>query len=431
MTLKTGPSAQEPIFDLNSLNNYVKTFSFPRLVGTSGEKKAVALTIKAFKDIGFSDGQIQKESFKFSDFYSTTLIKLIMVINLTFSLFILMFAYINLYIMGLIGGIMAFFVFLIIKGLKHPEIPGFWGEYYGKTLSASNIFVKIPAKNLKKEDTGNIIISAHLDSKSQTFKTYWRVFYYKVWLYSGILLAGFLIALFISTYTPIKMNLWIIGLGIWIFTIIISISNILLMLLSTRNYSPGALDNATGMSIVFELCKIFKENPLVNFNIWFCQFSAEELGTMGSRVFVNNHESDFVKGKIFQINLDMVSCINESRNQVEYLKSYGILPRKKIAPLLSKYLEKAAIREKVNIKGFHLSTGAHTDSVPFHLRDYDSVDIVTRAGAKYAHTKNDTPDKVDPQVLLDACFIVWRVIISIDEDYEILCKNQKLICEAN
>jgi hypothetical protein len=427
--LKTRNSLNDNSFDIKRLYEYIKKYSFPRLAGTDGEKKAVTLTVKEFKDIGFKDDQIQEEPFKFSDFYSTTLIKLIMVINLTFSLFILMFVYVNLYITIIICGIMLCFVLLIIKGLKHPEITGFWGEYYGKTISATNVFVNIPAKMLPKKDAGNIIISAHLDSKSQTFKTYWRIVFYKLWLYSGVFLGGFLIALFIHNYTIIEIDLLILGVGIWIFTILISISNLFLIFLNTHNNSPGALDNASGMSVVFELSNFFNQHPLNNFNLWICQFSAEELGTMGSRIFVNNHEQEFIKGRVFQINLDMISCLKQSRNQVEYLKSYGILPRKKIAPLLSKYLEKAAIEEKIKIKGFHLSTGAHTDSVPFHQRDFDSVDIATRAGAKYAHSKNDRPYKVDPRVLLDACLIIRRVILSIDEDYEILCKNQELKCE--
>ncbi len=429
--MKVKATPQSNSFDIKGLYENVKIFSFPRLAGTDGEKKAVDLTIKKFKDIGFKDDQIQNEHFNFSDFYSTTLIKLIMVINLTFSLFILMFVYINLFITVFICGIMLIFVLLIIKGLKHPEITGFWGEYYGKTISATNVFVKIPARKATKKDAGNVIISAHLDSKSQTFKTYWRVIFYKIWLYSGIFLGGFLITLFINNYTIVEIDLLFLGLGIWVFTILISISNIFLMFLNTHNFSPGSLDNASGMSVVFKLSKYFKEFPLDNFNIWICQFSAEELGTMGSRIFVNNHEHEFIKGRVFQINLDMISCLKKPRNQVEYLKSYGILPRKKIAPLLSKYLEKAAIKENVKIKGFHLSTGAHTDSVPFHQRGYDSVDIATRAGAIYAHTKNDKPYKVDPRVLLDACLIIRRVVLSIDEDYEVLCKNQELLCEES
>ena len=143
---------------IENLSNYVKKFSFPRLAGTEGEQKAVQQTIETFKKIGFESNQIQKNPFEFSDFYSTTMIKLIMVITLTFSLFLLMFIYVNFTIAMLIVGLMTIVVLLIIKSLKHPEKPGFWVEYYGKTRGATNIFVKIPATNLREEDAVNIII---------------------------------------------------------------------------------------------------------------------------------------------------------------------------------------------------------------------------------------------------------------------------------
>ena len=428
--MKNETLLQKPSFDKERIYDYVKTFSFPRLAGTEGEEKAVNLTINNFKTIGYDDSQIHLQPFTFSDFYSTTLIKLIMVINLTFSLFTLMFVYINIYITILVVGAFSIIVLLIIKGLKHPEDSGFWGEYYGKTRSATNVFVKVLAKELVPENAGDIIISAHLDSKSQTYKTFWRVFFYKVWLYSGIFLGGFLITLFIRTFTPLKANLLFVGIGIWVFTILISISNMFLMFLNTHNKSPGALDNASGMSIVFELSKYFKSMPLANFNIWFCQFSAEELGTMGSRVFVNKYENQFTQGRVFQFNMDMISCAPHEKNQIEYLKSYGVLPRKKIAPLLSKYLDQAAKEENLNIVGFHLSTGAHTDSVAFHLRGYDSVDITTKVAGKYTHNETDTPDKVDPKILLDTCFLIRRTILMLDQEYHILCNNQELLCEA-
>ncbi|MFX1375400.1 MAG: M28 family metallopeptidase [Promethearchaeota archaeon] len=422
-------SEKDSWFNLDTLYNYVKSFSFPRLAGTDGEKEAVRLTIDTFRKIGFENSQIQREPFEFSDFYSTTLVKLILVINLTFSLFILMFAYVNLFISILIIGVMTLITLLIIKGLKHPENPGFWGEYYGKTISATNIYVKIPPKKIPLSKAGNIIVSAHLDSKSQTFKTSWRVVFYRLWLYSGIFLGGFLICLFIHSYSILELNFFILGTGLWIFTILISISNIFLLFLNTHNESPGALDNASGMAIVFELSKYFKQNPLQYFNLWFCQFSAEELGTMGSRIFVNNHEQQFIKGNIFHFNLEMISCAGHSQNRVDYLKSYGVLPRKKIAPLLCKYLEEAAGKENIKISGFHLSTGAHTDSVPFHQRGYDSVDIVTKAAGKYTHNRIDTPDKVDPKILQEASLIIRKSIIMLDEDYEILCENKELSCE--
>ncbi len=422
-------------FSKDRLFKYVETFSFPRLSGTKGEKKAVDLTVKTFKENKFDENNIQKEDFEFSDFYSTTLIQMIAIISLTTTLTLVLTLYIDPIISVLIIALMVIIVSLILKGLKHPEKAGFWGKYYGNTIQSSNVFVKIPAKSLSEKEAGNIVISAHLDSKSQTFKTFWRVLIYKIWLYSGIILGiTYLISLiyyvskryvtFIYFFLPsIENGVLILNITLLVFTVLISIANISLMFLNTRNKSPGALDNATGMAIVFELSSYFKNHELDNFNLWFCQFSAEELGTMGSRVFVNKYEDQFIKGKIFQINVDMVSATGHQGNIVEYLKSYGVLFRKKIAPILSNYLELAAKEEKIKIQGFHLSTGAHTDCVPFHLRGYNAIVISTRAAARYTHSKEDTPDKVDPQVLLEACIIIRKAILMLNKDYKFYFEN--------
>ena len=118
---------QKQLFNKERIYNHVKNFSFPRLAGTEGEKKAVELAVKIFKDIGFKEDQIEREPFEFSDFYSTTLIKLIMILNLTFSLVLILFAYIYPFIIIIIIGIMVVIVLLIIRVLKHPEYPGFCG----------------------------------------------------------------------------------------------------------------------------------------------------------------------------------------------------------------------------------------------------------------------------------------------------------------
>jgi len=411
------------IFKKERIYNYVKKFCFPRLAGTANEKKAVKLVVDTFKEIGFPESQINKRQFEFSDFYSTSLIKLVMVLNLIFNLVLLLLFYIHVFLTIAVIALMALIVSLIFKGLRYPEKRGFWGEYFGNIYSATNVTVKIPSKKLSEEQAGNIIISAHLDSKSQTYKTFWRINFYRLWLYSGLLQGVFYIIFVLNVFSVIKVDPRFILYGSWISVILISLSNILLMFLNTHNKSSGALDNATGISIVFELSSFFRKNPLNYFNIWFCQFSAEELGTMGSRIFVDDHESEFVKGRIFQFNFDIVSCANHRLNQIEYFKSYGIFPRKKIAPLLSKYINLAADKDNIIIKGFHLSTGAHTDSVPFHLRDYDAIDITTRAGALYTHSEDDSLDKVDPKILIQTCKLFKKVILLMDKDYYNLCDN--------
>ena len=422
-------SISKTSFNQDRLAKYVNTFSFPRLAGTDGEKKAVKLTYDTFKEIGFKDDQIKKKSFDFSDFYSTTLMKLIMTLNLTFNLNLALFIYIHVYLTMLLIIFILIIVYLIFRGLKHPEIPGFWGEYFGETINSTNVFTKIPAKKIPENEAGNIIISAHLDSKSQSINTLRRVRLYKLLLYSELALFGIYIFYLIILFGNLDISFYITIYGTWISIVLISFSNIYLLFLNTHNKSPGALDNASGMAIVFELSSFFIKHPLENFNIWFCQFSAEELGTMGSRVFVNEYENQFVKGRVFQINFDMVSCKPHKNNRIEYSKSYGIGIQRFIPPLLSRYLLLAAKKANLEVKGLHLSTGAHSDTVPFRLRKYDTIDITTGAASFFAHTVHDTAEMVDPKILYDTCNLVRETINLIDKDYRILCENQEIKCE--
>ncbi|MFX1467099.1 MAG: M28 family metallopeptidase [Promethearchaeota archaeon] len=408
-------------FNKEQLFNYINIFNFPRLAGTEGEKRAVDLTVKNFKDIGFENNQIHSQNFEFSTFYSKIMIKIIILMNLIFVSIILLIKYLYPFLTFISILILLLTFFSMFKALKHPELKGFWENHFGKLLKATNVFVKLPAINASTQKVGDIIVSAHLDSKSQSYKTLWRVILVRIWLYSEIFLflsyTFFLIDYhFIMDNYEILAILW--EISIMIGTILTAGSNIFLLFLKIGNRSPGALDNATGMAIVFELSSFFKNNPLYNFNLWFCQFSAEEIGTMGSREFLDDHEGVFTKQYTFQINFDMVSAANNKKNLIEYIKSYGIIPRKKISPILNEYFSKSAKVENINYKGFHVSLGAHTDSIPFHLRKFDSIDITTRAAAKYTHSNEDTPNKVDPQILLETCIVTKLLIQSLDKDFK-------------
>ena len=184
--MNTNTSLESQWCDKDRLFRYVQKFSFPRLAGTNGEREAVNMTVDAFKEIGFGDKEIIKEPIEFSDFYSTTLPKFIGMISLIALLIFVLSVHIYLIITYFMIGIMSLFIFLIIRGLKSPEKAGFWGEYFGNTIQCTNVIVKLPAKSIPSKEAGDIIISAHLDSKSQTFKTRWRIFSYKIWLYCGI-----------------------------------------------------------------------------------------------------------------------------------------------------------------------------------------------------------------------------------------------------
>lgn len=424
--MTTKKSKEALPFNKERLFNYVNKFSFPRLAGTKEEKRAVEFTIKTFKEIGFEDNQIKSQNFEFSTFYSKFMVKIIILMNLIFVAITLLIKLLYTFFTFTTILILLLVFFSMLKALKHPELKGFWEKNFGKFLKATNIFVKLPTNNASSKKVGDIIVSAHLDSKSQTFKTFWRVIFARIWLYSEIVLFLFYVLFLIDYHflsDHIRILLILVEVIILIATILTVISNFILLFLRIGNNSKGSLDNATGMSIIFELSSFFKNHPLDNFNLWFCQFSAEEMGTMGSREFLDNYEDKFTKDFTYQINFDMVSVKNNKKNLIEYIKSYGIFPRKKISPILSEYFKKIAKSEDVNYKGFHVSLGAHTDSIPFHLRKFDSIDITTRAAAKYTHSVEDLPDKVDPQILFEACKVIYLLLIMLDKDFNSLIKS--------
>jgi len=398
------------------LLHYVEKFSFPRLAGTEGEKSSVKLTVETFEKIGFNKNEILKQEFEFSTFYSEILVKIIAFMSLILITILLFIKYLfPALVFFTIISILIIFLSMI-KILKHPEMQGFWEKNFGKEVSATNVFIKLPAIKIPDEQARNIIISAHLDSKSQTFKTIWRVLFVVLWEIGGfifmILFALFLIDYYFEIYRPILI---VLEICIIIVSIVTIFSIFMVILIKTENNSLGSLDNASGMALVFELSSIFKNTPLNDYNLWFCQFSAEEIGTMGSRFFVDKYEQYFHE-KPLQINFDMVSCKNSKRSEVEYIKSYGIFPPKNASPVLLSYMQKSAEEQKIKIYGHRVLNGAHTDSVPFHLRKYESIDITSLSGTKYSHSKNDTTDKINSQVLLETCKIVQRLISMLDDN---------------
>ncbi len=412
---------QNKLFNERNLFEHVEQFSFPRLCGTQGEINAVNLADHTFRRIGFEANKIRRQNFEFSDFYSKNLIKFFIFLNLMFILIISLVSFMDIVFLLTLSGIFTIFLIFLIKSLKEKDKPRFWGEYFGYKISATNVFVKVPALRTPESKAGNLVISAHLDTKSQSFKTLWRIITYNLWLFSTITLVILILLKTIYNHrisivlTLNKYNFTYIDIIILSVLIIIILSNCILLVLQTDNFSLGALDNASGMAIVFELSRYFKDNPLNNFNLWFVLFSGEELGTMGSRTFLKNNESLFKKNLFFQLNFDMVSCIPSKHNYLEFIQSYGVHYRSKQTQIFKNCLKKVAEFENIPLNLLKAPVGAHTDSVPFRSKGFDAIDIVTFGAAKYVHGKEDTLDKVDPFVLKEACILTQRTLILIDD----------------
>jgi len=76
--------------------------------------------------------------------------------------------------------------------------------------------------------------------------------------------------------------------------------------LDSYKTSPGADDNGSGIGVMIELARYFKsiQNQL-NFNLKFLALGAEEVGILGSRMYVLNHKEELQNCELL-INLDKI-----------------------------------------------------------------------------------------------------------------------------
>ncbi|MHA1820878.1 MAG: M28 family metallopeptidase [Promethearchaeota archaeon] len=456
-------------FSPQKLMDIVNRYSFPRKIGSNGEIKARRLAYNDFKKMGYKP---QVENFLCSLWYSQWLLRfallnlLIMLLLNQIVLFIRPALNIIVYTIFILWG-----AFLVNKTRSPHKI------LYGKVYRSANIFGFVPAKTYGHEGNpkymgddeiyeedfdvmaldsnedneqeeyyidkgckeydqtlksmvtsdegecqepsdlekkyGNIIISAHTDSKSQSITTIVRIklFYYNFILF-GILSLLYFITIIIDLFTKIRLSL-ILEITILLMTIIVAIFTLALFLNKSENKSPGALDNASGIAVVLGLAEHFKKIPLERFNLWFVLFGVEEFGQMGARNFVLKRLDYFKRGRTFNINLDMVSSIED--DSLCLMESYGFF-KKPVDPLLENYIKQSSKKEGVKVLGLNLPTGAHTDRMVFTKYGFNGIDFVSATASKWTHSPQDTPDKVNADLLSHACRIIASSLKDMDND---------------
>ncbi|MFX0046887.1 MAG: M28 family metallopeptidase [Candidatus Hermodarchaeota archaeon] len=389
--------------DENRIVENLKTFSFPRLSGTEGEKKAFRLAMQKVEELSLKPSN---QDFRFSTFFGRTYPKLAFLLGFT----VLFLFYLNIasFIISLLLIIIcAILGFLFMLALKPESIR------LPRVLNSSNLFVKLDLKskesnpdtykNELNDQERTILFMCHLDSKGQRFSILWRIRIIRTWVFSGLFLLIIIIAKnFI--FIPISFLFYIIG----IFPVITNfIFMILFLLNTTNNESPGAIDDASGIACVFEILAYFS-NPefrLNNHNLWFVFTGAEECGTMGIRNFyykltrVNKHKS-------IMLNFDALA------------KNSYLFPGKKMADqihtIFNMFLKNnKGLKIKRNPKKIYF--GSHSDGYYLKKKGFHGIGFGDMESYEYIHSVNDTVDKVDSSLLKRLCEMTIDNLIVFDD----------------
>jgi len=281
---------------------------------------------------------------------------------------------------------------------------------------SKNVVAKIKSRK-KNQNRAVIILSAHYDTFSSNLPYgLQKIFFFlfKIIIFPYVFFSFIIVNIFIlgkKTEETVQL--------VMIFTLVEFIVTVTIFLLVyDNNKSKGSIDNASGVSILIELIKLFKKNPLENYDIIFLWSGAEEWGLKGSKSFCKRHRSYLSKNydldRSFNINIDMVG-------------TYIGLENKKSTPSksqngpfnLKKILEETAIELKVPLVKFKKIIRPKTDHLSFRSfakKTRSSFQVAcfhSDKDSKFIHSSKDTPDKCSSQKLngcLDICYTTIRSI---------------------
>ncbi|MHA1294325.1 MAG: M28 family peptidase [Promethearchaeota archaeon] len=386
--------------------DFVENFSFPRLAGTKGEKKAQLIIEEELKRIGIDD--YEKQDFTYTRFYMNVLLRIydfiisFFVITLIFLLFFNLI-YIALFI-SLALFILAWFSRQIRDFLKFKF-------QIGKKRQSANYIVKLSAEEKSSENNKNVIIFAHYDSISHSYHPFFSGVIFFLSLIGGTFFAlhvFFTILIFhFSFISAIDVGNFFYGFFLAGF-LSLHIFN------SRHNQSSGTVDNATGVANSFYLIDYFKKFPLNNINLIFVLTGAEEMGDLGAYAYIKENFKNLRKKNSFFFIIDSIGA-NQKENLYFYAEGF---PKKKFSCFIENSVKKLISGEKEGkylLSQMFIPPLIHfsTDHAPLKHYNYEFA-IFSSNGT--IHSEKDNINNYYPKLLENFNEFMRDLIIFIDKN---------------
>jgi Peptidase family M28 len=380
-------------FDPKVARGYAEKIARPRLVGTTGEAETAQEIESCFARFGY---QVDRQDFQFNDALNSA-IKFEIILG---QLLIILTFISQGFFPSLAGGIAI--LILVLLGLiprinrrlmtasivrdylTTPPLADRIARRVGGRYSTTNLI----ARHLSEDPrTGmpHLILSAHYDSKSQSFSLLLRVAFFSLLIFGAVLFSVLaIIGLFgIETH---RIGVWIGALAVF--------SGIPLLLLQVGNNSAGAIDNASGVGLLLHLAEVLAEADSIHrdLDLTFLVTGAEEMGLMGANAYMQE-TLERLKGQargrgLMVLNFDgiggkgFLNIVGGSSSNPGSAVPEGT----RATQLLRKCCAESGIQVRsVNLPGLML------DHMPFANADLDAVSlVVVGKSARRVHTPEDT-----------------------------------------
>lgn len=174
--------------------------------------------------------------------------------------------------------------------------------------------------------------------------------------------------------------------------------------------SPGAMDNATGIALAYEVTKYFKENPdkmparcrIIDLNC-----GSEEAGLRGSLAFTRRHKGEAILENCWNINIDSVA--DEGFFEVVHGDTWQFTKfNKDLEKMFVDSMKEAGIEKPGNI----VNPVGGCDSTPFHKAGVKTITFAAQNPilTNYYHTFYDQPERFTVETVGMGFDVILRVI---------------------
>ncbi len=268
----------------------------------------------------------------------------------------------------------------------------FWQERL-RHYRATNLVARLP-DGPDQIPRPHLYLVAHSDSKSQFVPLLVRVVLFMIVSLGAAAMAGLtLVRVAIPGVTPAAALCGLAAL----------LAGIPLLLLDVGNFSPGAIDNASGVGLVLHLAECLGQERgwRDKLHLTVLITSAEEFALMGAAASVHAHDSELRRqareGGLSLVNLDSIGMAG---------KLYCAGGRGRLLNLVRQVCDELGIP-----LGRLRLIGVLFDHLPFARRGFDALSLMTIGRAVWAvHTARDTVDKLDEAGFRQSGEVVLKLV---------------------
>ncbi len=393
------------VFDAQRAYEYACAVAGPRRTGSPGETAAVEYITGRLRGFGL---EVHEEPFSYSTilkkFLKLTIISILIVLLLVFFLF--------QFKPFLTGVLVTFMLFLVLRFLSGvPFVATLRGLLFRELPLSGRQESKNIVATTGNGDTGkrpHIYVLAHYDSKSQSLSIVYRMVLTGVFYFGCVYILGHYILAALVWGIP----------GGWLYAVycLVNFSGLLLVFMVEGNYSPGAIDNASGVGTLLHLAEIIsKERKRFNdVDITFVATGAEEEALVGAfhlcKSLTKDAENPAPKNSCYFINLDGVGlkgsiyCTHKIGIHFTFTEGQGNFAR---------LVKEAGREEGLKVKTPPVVIGAAADHFPFTYEGFNAVTLSTVS--KKAHVVHTYKDGID-RLELEGFDTTGRLVLKVIEE---------------